>query len=176
MKYNNIWINILRLVLIVSIIFWMMVIFGFSSADGETSQSTSDMITERIVECLYEDYEEMPVSLQQERWDNISFVVRKTGHFCEYGILAVLISALMLTYKPVAVNKKLLVFAVILCGVYAITDEVHQGFVAGRSPKIMDVCIDSAGAACGAVFVGMMTAIFEKFKRGQKDESVGKLH
>lgn len=153
MNYRVIGKNILRIVLVAGIIFWMTVIFGFSAAEGEMSQSTSDMITEIIVENIYADYDSMPIEKQKEIWENISFAVRKTGHFGEYGILAVLVSGLLLTFDRVVKNKKWLLFAVAFCAVYAITDEIHQGFVAGRSPKFMDVCIDTAGAACGTAFI-----------------------
>lgn len=159
MNHKNIGINILRLILVVSIVCWMMVIFGFSSADGETSQSTSDIITEIIVENIYEDYSGMSMEKQQEIWDNISFVVRKTGHFGEYAILAILVTILLLTYKSFRKNKKLLAIAVIVCIVYAVTDELHQGFVEGRSPKAMDVCIDSVGALCGTILVVVISCI-----------------
>jgi VanZ family protein len=36
-----------------------------------------------------------------------------------------------------------------LCILYAITDEYHQSFVPGRSPRGMDVGIDALGAVLG---------------------------
>ena len=30
---------------------------------------------------------------------------------------------------------------------YAVTDEIHQGFVPGRNPQFTDLLIDAAGAA-----------------------------
>jgi VanZ family protein len=33
-----------------------------------------------------------------------------------------------------------------MCTLYAISDEYHQSFVAGRQARILDVCIDSSGA------------------------------
>ena len=39
--------------------------------------------------------------------------------------------------------------ALIVCVLYAISDEVHQMFVPGRGPGIKDVLIDSAGATVG---------------------------
>ena len=158
MNHKNIGINILRLILVVSIVCWMMVIFGFSSADGETSQSTSDIITEIIVENIYEDYSGMSMEKQQEIWDNISFVVRKTGHFGEYAILAILVTILLLTYKSFRKNKKLLAIAVIVCIVYAVTDELHQGFVEEEAQRLW-MCIDSVGALCGTILVAVISCI-----------------
>jgi VanZ family protein len=40
--------------------------------------------------------------------------------------------------------------AVLLAGLYAVSDEVHQVFVPGRGPAVADVAIDLTGAALGA--------------------------
>ena len=44
--------------------------------------------------------------------------------------------------------------ALIICGVYAISDEVHQYFIEGRGPHLKDVLIDSAGAFVGISLFG----------------------
>jgi len=36
---------------------------------------------------------------------------------------------------------------------YAVTDEFHQLFVAGRSCEARDMCIDAAGVLCGVMVV-----------------------
>ena len=36
---------------------------------------------------------------------------------------------------------------------YAVTDEFHQLFVAGRSCEVRDMCIDAAGVLCGVMVV-----------------------
>ena len=41
---------------------------------------------------------------------------------------------------------------------YAATDEIHQLFVPERACAFADVCIDSCGAALGALIVGMVVA------------------
>ncbi len=46
--------------------------------------------------------------------------------------------------------------AVFASALYAGLDEWHQSFVGGRTPKLMDVGIDSLGAFCGALlYVGL---------------------
>lgn len=44
-----------------------------------------------------------------------------------------------------------LIRAELFCALYACSDEVHQYFVPGRSCRFFDVCVDSAGALCGAL-------------------------
>lgn len=150
-KRNHNKINIVRIILVIAILFWMYIIFGFSAADAEESQSTSDKITEVIVETMYDGFYDRPQDVQEELWNQVSFVVRKTGHFGEYAILAMLITAFLLTFDLFRENTGYTLLAVLFCAIYAVTDEVHQGFVDGRSPKVMDVCIDTAGAFVSAM-------------------------
>jgi VanZ family protein len=69
-------------------------------------------------------------------WD---LVLRKCAHATEYAILAVLLWR--------ALGRELLAFAIAVF--YAVTDEVHQTFVAGRHGSPRDVLIDAFGAALG---------------------------
>jgi VanZ family protein len=65
-------------------------------------------------------------------------LVRKVAHFTEYGILFWL-----LVRGPMAERPYL---ALMLCVVYALTDEGHQVFVPGRTASLYDVALDSSGA------------------------------
>ena len=141
-----------RGILFAAIIFWMMTIFGFSAADAEESVSTSDIITKRVIQLCVKDYDSYKVVRQQEIWNNTSFFVRKVGHFGEYAILSVLIFMFMITFEEVRRRYILLIINAALCMLYAVTDEVHQGFVAGRAPRVMDVLIDSFGSIAGILF------------------------
>ena len=42
---------------------------------------------------------------------------------------------------------------------YAVTDEIHQYFVPGRSCEFRDICIDSAGVLCGIFCLCLFKAL-----------------
>jgi VanZ family protein len=65
-------------------------------------------------------------------------LIRKAAHFTEYGVLFWL-----LVRGPMARRPYL---ALMLCVVYALTDEGHQVFVPGRTASLYDVALDSSGA------------------------------
>ena len=48
--------------------------------------------------------------------------------------------------------------------VYAATDEIHQLFVAGRSGRFSDVCIDSAGALAGVLVFALLVRIVKRVR------------
>jgi len=53
---------------------------------------------------------------------------------------------------------------------YAITDEVHQYFVPGRSCEIKDVCIDGSGVLFGIVIVSLNILLYNKIKKRGKNK------
>ena len=69
-------------------------------------------------------------------WD---LVLRKIAHTAEYGLLGALL------YRAVRHAPA----ALLLASAYAVTDEFHQTFVAGRHGSPMDWLIDTAGAGIG---------------------------
>jgi VanZ family protein len=68
-------------------------------------------------------------------------VLRKLAHVTEYAILAALLCRATRRVLP----------AVLLAGLYAVTDEVHQTFVDGRLGTPRDVAIDLVGVLVGVV-------------------------
>jgi VanZ family protein len=83
----------------------------------------------------------------------LDFLVRKAGHMAVFGILALLL------WRAVAgttVRRRPWAWALALAVLYAATDELHQGFVAGRYPSAIDVGIDAAGALIAVVAVGLI--------------------
>jgi VanZ family protein len=71
------------------------------------------------------------------------FSVKKGGHALGYLLLG---RACLHGFRP---GKKAPWLAWGLCIVYAITDEIHQSFVPGRSPRVLDVGIDALGTLLG---------------------------
>jgi VanZ family protein len=68
--------------------------------------------------------------------------VKKGGHMLGYGLLS------LAYWHGLKWNKKLVWWAWIFAVLYAITDEFHQSFIAGRHPSAFDVILfDATGAA-----------------------------
>jgi len=83
---------------------------------------------------------------------SLDFVVRKVGHASVFGILA-LLSWRALGMTTAWRQPRSWVVALGLTAAYAITDELHQGFVAGRTPSPVDVGIDTLGALVAVAIV-----------------------
>ena len=152
-------VNILRIILILLLLCTFFIIFGFSSQDGETSGGLSRNITNKILQ-LSSKYN----NLEQEEKDQVSDrtekIIRKIAHFSIYTLVGLLLMGLLSTYK-IKENWRIMV-SVLLGVIYAISDEIHQGFTPGRSPRIADVYIDTLGVILGILFILLFIKIYER--------------
>lgn len=73
------------------------------------------------------------------------FVIKKTAHFGEYAIMVILLFR-SLKHTLRWDKQSLLVLALAVTILYAISDEFHQSFVPGREPHLRDIMIDAVGA------------------------------
>ena len=137
-------------------VLWIAVIFGFSSTPGEKSSDQSQAITEKVVQVVWKDYE-MAEKVEPGSLDDVyDTIVRKTAHFCTYALLGIL---MLLTVKGFVKNFSALKawkdsaykLSVPLSVLVAILDEINQLLTEGRSGRVLDVLIDTAGIAVGTL-------------------------
>ncbi len=94
-----------------------------------------------------------------------NFLVRKCAHLFEYAVLFILVhwACRRIFFAPYSSSKKAaLALALTLSFSYALTDEWHQAFVAGRSASWQDILIDSCGIMIGALFCLLLARITQK--------------
>ncbi len=121
------------------LIFWLLLIFFFSSQNGTSSSEVSNGLL-KIIEYIFH------IST-----NNLSFIIRKLAHFTLYLILALLVINVLKQYYKID-NKKLII-VLLICLIYAVSDEFHQSFVDGRSSQIKDVFIDFSGSFVGCLII-----------------------
>lgn len=121
---------------ILLVLLWMVIIFIMSSFDATESANQSSFIVNIINDIL-----------KIENVQLLSFIIRKLAHYMEYLILGVLMIN-MFSEFDIKINTKYII-AIIICIIYASSDEIHQIFVAGRCFAIRDILIDSMGAISG---------------------------
>lgn len=129
---------------------WMAVIFGFSVRPAAVSTQDSHKVGMMVGRIQIPEFEEWPKQRQISYAEKIDYPVRKMAHFAEYTVLGILI----LGAGMESISLKAAVCAWIFGTLYAVTDEVHQLFVSGRSGQVSDVILDSAGVLTG-VLVGI---------------------
>lgn len=148
-----------KCVLWLLVIACMVMIFSFSGQNSEKSKGLSDDILSDIL-ALFGI--EPPI----ETMEFLKHLIRKAAHFSIYALLGGALT--LLVSRGYNKSGKVELWApVAISAVYAVTDEVHQMFVAGRSAQLCDVLLDTAGAAAGSVTVLCIFAFLAR--RGKND-------
>lgn len=134
------------------VILWMALIFYLSHQPATKSNGLSKDATEIIVETVAKIAPKVDINKR-----SFNHIIRKNAHFFAYLVLGILVanglrSSGVIGYKAIS-------FALLICVLYAISDEVHQLFVPGRGGQVKDVLIDSAGAVVG---IGMYNGFIRR--------------
>lgn len=137
----------------------MIVIFKFSSEPAQVSDITSGSFCYRVLS-LSESFRNMPEADKQAIVESMQHIVRKTAHFTIYALLGALLYIALKTMGAV-----FFLTAPLLAAFYAVLDEVHQLFVAGRSGEISDVLLDFTGALFGALIARLIIGLIASVER-----------
>lgn len=85
----------------------------------------------------------------------VEFIWFKTGHLIVYATLGWFVCrALLLSYskKLKKMNIQIGIEVIVIIGILASVDELHQMFIPGRGPHIRDVLIDILGASLAVLW------------------------
>lgn len=133
---------------------WMGVIFYLSSQSGLESAHLSSGFREKLLSFLGLFFP----AIKTASFDGFDYFIRKNAHFFAYLFLGILVYfAVTNSHWP-----KPFFTAMIICVMYAASDEWHQLFVPGRSGQISDVLLDSSGALLGIIVCLFILKIFFK--------------
>ena len=117
----------------------MGIIFLFSSYDAVSSAEQSKVVVDIINKYI-------PIN---------SFYVRKLAHFSLFFSLELV---LYIGIKML-INKFPGLYSILILIIYAISDEVHQYFIPGRSCEIRDMLIDICGGLCALIIIKLWEVI-----------------
>ena len=131
-----------KIITIILIIWWMTLVFYLSNQISDESSKLSGGITRAIL-----NFFNLLEGKTLEQQLAIETIIRKLAHFSIYALGGILILLHVNLYK-IKTNKKVIIIWLIGTA-YAMTDEIHQLFISGRSGEIRDVCIDSLGVITG---------------------------
>ncbi|RSK28851.1 VanZ family protein [Bacillus sp. HMF5848] len=127
------------------VVLWCAAIFTFTASPTFTGESTKKFIDQTL------NSDEVSVAVVDKPIISHNKLIRKSAHFTVFAILAFLL------WK--ALEGARLSYLLAWCGttLYAVTDELHQSFVPGRSALWLDVVIDSLGALTCLVILFFFT-------------------
>ena len=91
-------------------------------------------------------------SIPPSTLDTLNFVVRKSAHLTEYGILSAL-TFRALRGQQGSWSPRWAIGAIVLAACLASIDEIHQTFVPSRTGTWHDVVLDAAGATVAQILI-----------------------
>ena len=157
--------TILRIILLIALGFVFYTIFQFSAQNGETSSGLSKKVVSKIIN-TFSYTKNLSENTKYKIIEKSQPIVRKLAHFTIYTVVGILIMAFISTYNIILLKKFIISIGVGL--VYAVSDEIHQYYVPGRTPKLMDVGIDIAGVFLGIIIVLIVISVFKALFDGIK--------
>jgi VanZ family protein len=128
---------------------WVCFIF-FASTDGFSASNTSRIIRPLLL-WLFPRIGEASI-------DEVHFLIRKTAHFTEYAVLALLSARAFRTSPRLALSRRWWLASFVLVAVVALSDEYHQTFVPSRTASIYDSLLDMVGGATALVCLALWLA------------------
>ena len=145
---------------IILLLLWMTVIFMFSSSGSVKSNNTSGQVISSAISVKDKvTSKETKPEAKKKIVKKLNYSVRKSAHVFEYFVLGVLA---LNVFDAFNVKRKVL-FAIILCILYASSDEFHQIFT-GRTASVTDILLDSAASIVG---IYLLNFIFSRRKKGR---------
>lgn len=152
------------------VIIWLFVIFSFSAKNG----ASSDVQSRTFIINFANNFasvakkigiiKNMPTNEQINNFAyDINPFIRKCAHATVYFILAILILLALNTNKETFFRN--IGIAIVICFLYALTDEYHQTTIPGRTGKFVDCIVDTIGG----VIACLLYYPFLKLKDKQKE-------
>ena len=137
-----------KIIFLILVILWMGVIFYFSSMNASKSDNQSNGFIHRTVIKVVKVFKsDLTVEDEELITKYVVYPIRKYAHVFEYFVLYILVFLFINCYDLDL--KRKIIYSMIVCILYACSDEFHQVFVPGRDGKFKDVFVDAFGSSIG---------------------------
>lgn len=138
-----------RLARYLPLVLWIGFIFYASS--GQMSASETSRFVGPVVRWFYPDVD--PATLK-----TIHIFVRKTAHFVEYALLALVAARAFLTSSRRVLRRNWFALSFALVAIIALSDEYNQSFYATRTGTIYDSLLDMTGGLAALAAIALWRA------------------
>lgn len=132
-----------KIISIILLLLWCLLIFYFSSQNGEISTNSSSHVIDLLNKLFNTNLYNYEYSV---------LIVRKCAHMFLYFILFLLSYNVFNQFKI----KKIYLYSILLCIFYSISDEIHQLFIIERSFMITDIIIDNIGSFLSLMMIKIL--------------------
>ncbi len=124
--------KIKRIIYLILLIIWMTTVFAFSNEPSEDSSDTSGNTIRAIID-LIPSISRMDANQKEQIVESLQPYARKLAHFTLYTIGGLVVFLMNNEYN--LIEKKKIIYSILFGFFYAISDEIHQTFIPGRSRR-----------------------------------------
>ncbi len=149
---------------IILLILCMGVIFFFSHQTADTSSKLSSDVIEMIAEKFYPEFSNLSEIEKEQFVESFQFIARKSAHATIFAALGFFAFLTFISYTKLRFFTRCF-WAVAISLLYAMSDEIHQYFVPGRSCELRDFLIDSAGAFMAVLLSALLVKMIRPLRR-----------
>ena len=142
---------------IVLVVLWVGVIMRFSGENADISGPRSAKVLVGIVNTVAPS-----ANITLDNYENVAAlhncekVIRKLAHAIEYGLLTVLVFAVLFGFRDLP-RKYAYIIPVLFVFCLGALDEKNQTTVSGRYGSWFDVCVDTAAAVLVVILIRRLT-------------------
>jgi len=138
---------------------WMIFIFCMSAKNATQSSELSGNVIEKAAPVINKNFHQLDEKGKKDFIESLQDVVRTFAHFFEFTLLGGLgFGAFRFTLNC---RKKGVIWSVVMGCIYALTDEIHQIFVPGRTFQLKDILVDCSGILLGTALAFILCKFIE---------------
>lgn len=178
-----------KVIFLILIITNCITIFYFSNQVANTSSASSGRVVNFVMKVVPKLRNMQEYEKQYMANEVLQPIVRKLAHFSIYTLLGFLTMNYALACKKengtcykceqcshlqYKRDRKIILYSWLFGTLYAVTDEIHQLFIQGRSCEFRDVCIDSLGVLTGIIVALTILKIYINIKNKLSKERTSK--
>lgn len=159
---NYYYLRIIKIVVWIPVLVTGILITGFSSQNGSESSGLSKKAANAVIQ-VFDTVNVVSFTDENQREELIKkmqYPIRKGAHMTEYAAFTVFTYIALMVNGIPAEKRKYVAF--IIAFLLACSDELHQRFVPGRSGRVTDVLIDSAGCIIALLIIEVIRRIYKK--------------
>ena len=168
-----------RIILVILLIAWAGTIFMCSNLNSSMSGTQTMVLFRKVSRIPYKVLKFLGL-YNNTQYENESFLeftsrnymlFRKLCHAFVYFVFSVLLYKTLkfiFNYNHFYISS----FTLLICIIFSLLDEFHQGFVRGRASSLIDCLIDNIGTVLGIIFSIVLYQITMRIKNKKKENEL----
>lgn len=136
--------------------YWLPVAAMFGTMFFLSTDTFSDQNTRSVIEVILKWWNP---NTSGHAIKTLDFLARKSAHFSEYALLAVLLFRALRADSVLRWKLSWFLYSLALAACWSLLDELHQSYTSTRTPSIYDSMLDTIGAFFALAVFSLLTGL-----------------